>query len=188
MSAPHTSAPNPLASGAGIVTLAGLCVLWFARKRLQHIHVLALFAVALSLGTVGALSGCSGGNSATTSTAVTNQLAVSSSTAAYGSAVTLTSTISTVANTATPSGTVLFYDGSTPLGSAAVSSGKAQLTVSTLAVGKHSITASYSGDTTFMPSISGATNVSITLATTLNVTVSDTNGNKSQLALPVSIH
>jgi large repetitive protein len=48
----------------------------------------------------------------------------------------------------TPTGTVIFEDGSSILGSGALNiSGVATLTTSTLSVGKHSITASYTGDT-----------------------------------------
>ncbi|MGA2966658.1 MAG: Ig-like domain repeat protein [Terriglobales bacterium] len=47
------------------------------------------------------------------------------------------------------SGTVTFQDGSTTLGSAAVSGNAASLTTSSLAVGTHSVTAVYSGDSDF---------------------------------------
>jgi hypothetical protein len=64
---------------------------------------------------------------------------------AYGSSVTFTATI-------TPSGatgTVTFMDGSSSLGSSPVNSGQATLSTSTLALGSHSITASYSGDSNY---------------------------------------
>ena len=52
------------------------------------------------------------------------------------------------------SGTVTFKDGSTTLGSTAVSGNAASLTTSSLAIGTHSITAVYSGDTNFLGSTS----------------------------------
>ena len=59
----------------------------------------------------------------------------------------------------TPTGTVAFRDGATALGTAALSSsGVATLTLSTLAVGSHSLTAVYSGDADF----SGATSAALT--------------------------
>ena len=54
------------------------------------------------------------------------------------------------------SGTVAFYDGSTLLGSAAVSSGVAHLTTSSLAAGGHAITARYLGNESVPPSGSTA--------------------------------
>ncbi|MGA7524998.1 MAG: Ig-like domain repeat protein [Acidobacteriaceae bacterium] len=59
--------------------------------------------------------------------------------------VTFTATVT--GNGATPTGTVTFLDGATALGSAALNgSGVAAYTTSSLAVGQHNITASYSGD------------------------------------------
>jgi hypothetical protein len=70
-------------------------------------------------------------------------------------AITLTATVSSTVST--PTGTVTFLDGTTPLGTGAVNpSGIATLPVSTLAVGSHSITAVYSGDTNFIAATSSA--------------------------------
>jgi Bacterial Ig-like domain (group 3)/FG-GAP-like repeat len=55
--------------------------------------------------------------------------------------VTFTATVSTGTT-----GTVTFFDGSTALGTGAISSGTASFTTSTLNAGVHSITASYGGD------------------------------------------
>jgi hypothetical protein len=70
-------------------------------------------------------------------------LASSGNPSTFGQTVTFTATITP--NSAT--GSVQFLDGTTPLGAAvAVSGGVAQLPISTLAVGNHSITAAYGGD------------------------------------------
>ena len=67
-------------------------------------------------------------------------------TVAFGQAGTLTATVTqSMPNRPAPTGTVSFYDGTTLLGSAALSSGSADLATSALAVGSHSITAVYSG-------------------------------------------
>lgn len=187
-SASLESAHPALAKVAGAASIAGLFLFWGGRKRKHFARILGAVLMVLSLGTIGVVTGCGSSSHAVVSTAVTNQLSVSSSSPSYGTAITLTSTISPLSNTSAPAGTVLFYDGSTVLGSASVSGGKAQLTVSTLAVGKHAITASYSGDSTFMPSTSTVTSVEVTLATSLQVIVRDTSGNVAQLALPVSVH
>ena len=66
----------------------------------------------------------------------------------YGQTATFTAIVSAVGGYAgAPSGTVLFEDGSTVLGSVALdSSGEAQLALQSLAAGNHSIQAVYEGD------------------------------------------
>jgi len=61
-----------------------------------------------------------------------------------------------------PTGSVTFFDGNFDLGSAALSSGSAGFATSALAVGTHSVTASYSGDTANAASTSGAVSVAVT--------------------------
>ena len=64
--------------------------------------------------------------------------------------VTFTATVLAVPPAAgTPSGTVTFLDGTTVLGTQALSSGAAAFSTSTLSNGAHPITASYSGDSGF---------------------------------------
>ena len=80
----------------------------------------------------------------------------------FGQSVVVTATVSAAAPGAgTPTGAVSFSDGSTNLGSANLSNGLASFTLSALAIGSHSITASYAGDTNFNSSSS-------TLAQTVN--------------------
>jgi phage tail-like protein len=88
-----------------------------------------------------------------------------------GQAVTFQATVSPV----TATGTVQFLDGTTALGTGAVSGGAATLAVSTLTAGLHSITAAYSGDGSNPPSTSAvlvqtvsATVSSVTLSSNLN--------------------
>jgi hypothetical protein len=71
-------------------------------------------------------------------------------------------------------GTVTFLDGSTTLGSAPVHDGAAQIFVSTLAPGSHLLTAQYSGDANFPPTMSGGVTqvVMAASATTLTLTSS----------------
>jgi len=54
-----------------------------------------------------------------------------------------------------PTGTVTFYDGTTQIGSGTVSAGMATCTTSALIAGAHSITAVYSGDSSYGPATSG---------------------------------
>ena len=89
---------------------------------------------------------------------VTNQIppsivaSVSSPTSFLTNSVTLTATISS--GSGTPTGTVTFYDGTTPLGSGTLSGGVYNLPISTLTAGSHSITVQYSGDALFLPGTS----------------------------------
>ncbi len=91
---------------------------------------------------------------------------------AYGSAVTLTASVMPAAAT----GTAQFFSGSTLLGSAALASGQAQISVNNLAAGSDSLTAVYSGDSTYAGSTSAAWSQSVkvatvpTLASTMNPT------------------
>jgi hypothetical protein len=54
-----------------------------------------------------------------------------------------------------PTGTIAFYDGTTQIGSSAVAAGVATFTTSALAAGPHSITAVYSGDSSYGPAKGG---------------------------------
>jgi Big-like domain-containing protein/VCBS repeat protein len=67
--------------------------------------------------------------------------------------------------TAVPTGSVTFFDGSTSLGVATMINGVAVWGISSLAVGTHSITAQYGGDSNFHSSTSTVYSEVITLAT-----------------------
>jgi hypothetical protein len=72
-----------------------------------------------------------------------------------GQWVTFTASVSAIApGSGTPSGIITFKDGATILGSGTLSSGQATYTLPTLAVGPHSISAAFSGDTSFIAKIS----------------------------------
>ena len=70
----------------------------------------------------------------------------------YGQSVTFTATVTS--SSGTPTGTVIFYDGSTTLGSATLASGSASISTSSLSAGSQSITAAYQGSGGFAPSTS----------------------------------
>jgi len=77
----------------------------------------------------------------------------------------------------TPTGTVMFFDSSTALGSASMVNGKASISISTLVAGTHSITAVYRGTLKFSSSTSAplAQVVNHALATTSITLVSSLN-------------
>ena len=85
-----------------------------------------------------------------TTTSVTSSLPTGS---VSGRAVTFTAVVKAAAGGGVPGGTVTFKDGATILGTATLSSaGQAVLTISTLGVGNHAITAVYSGNASFQAS------------------------------------
>jgi len=95
-----------------------------------------------------------GGITVPTSTSIVSL----SNPAVFGQPVTLTATVSPTASAATaPTGTVNFFDGTSLLGAAALTGGNpdtASFKTATLAVGSHSLSAVYQGDTNFTVSTS----------------------------------
>jgi glucuronoarabinoxylan endo-1,4-beta-xylanase len=94
------------------------------------------------------LSGCAGsGSSGSNSTnpgpvATSTALTATPNPVTAGANVSLSATVSSSGG-GTPSGNVSFFDGTTNLGTAALSNGSASVAISTLAAATHSITASY---------------------------------------------
>jgi murein DD-endopeptidase MepM/ murein hydrolase activator NlpD len=72
-----------------------------------------------------------------------------------GATVTYSVTV-TSSTTGIPTGTVTYYDGTTPLATIALSPGSAVYSTNALSAGLHTITASYSGDASFLGSTSSA--------------------------------
>lgn len=89
--------------------------------------------------------------------ATTTNLALANSTITIANPNVLTATV-TSGTAGTISGTVNFYDGSTLLGSGTLSSGVATYTITAgqLAIGTHSLTATYAGNSSFFTSTSSA--------------------------------
>jgi len=102
----------------------------------------------------------------------TMTFAASPSPVAAGQAVTLTATVTPTAKYASvPTGTVVFQNGSTTLNTATLNgSGVATYTTSSLAPGKYSLAAAYSGDSTYTV-LDGTTTLTVTgLTATVTVT------------------
>jgi uncharacterized repeat protein (TIGR03803 family) len=89
---------------------------------------------------------------ATTTTTLASSLDPSSS----GQSVTFTASV-TPQFSGTVTGKISFYDGTTLLKTASMTKGTAKLTTSTLAVGSHTITATYNGDGDFVGSSAALT-------------------------------
>jgi hypothetical protein len=88
--------------------------------------------------------------------------------AGYRQPVTFTATVASLnPGAGTPQGTVMFEDGTRILGSARLdASGKATLTISSLRLGRHSITAVYTGDPDHSASMSARLPLSIIRSST----------------------
>jgi len=97
-------------------------------------------------------------------TATTTTLTSSATSATLGTSLTFTAQVTPASGTLTPTGNVTFTDGSTTLGTIALNSGKAIFTTSTLAVGTHPITATYTATSSFSASVSSAVSITVTAA------------------------
>jgi hypothetical protein len=109
----------------------------------------AFLSVLMVAGAFAAPLVVAGPAGAAGSTPTSVSLASSAPTAPAGS-VTFTATVTPSAAT----GTVTFFDGSSPIGTASVSAGSATFTTITLMIRDHNIKASYGGDATYAASTS----------------------------------
>ncbi len=118
-----------------------------------------------------------------TRTATTTSLGSATNPSVFGQSVTFTATVTG----ATPTGTVTFKDGATALCSAvALTTGQAQCISGALAVGSHSMTAVYSGDSTNANSTSSIVNQVVNKANTTTVIGTHTP-NPSTVGLPIAV-
>ena len=176
-----TTSPNPSTSGQS-VTLSATVAPTTATGTIQFLDgsaslgtvtitggAAALSLTTLSVGTHSITAVYSGdANDATATSTVVAQtvnkvassvaLTSSANPSTIGHSVTFAATVTPT----TATGTVQFLDGSTSLGTAAISGGAAALSLTTLSVGTHSITAVYSGDA------NDATATSTVVAQTVN--------------------
>jgi hypothetical protein len=109
-------------------------------------------------------------------------VASSAPTTTYGQPVTFTATVSPPAAT----GTVQFRDGADSLGTVALGGGTAALTVDTLSVGTHSITAVYSGDSSYAGSVSPAVTQTVLTGIVATTTALTSSANPSVYGQPVT--
>jgi LPXTG-motif cell wall-anchored protein len=123
----------------------------------------------------------------------TTALTTSAATVNAGQSVIFTATVAgPTGTTAVPAGTVTFLDGTSTLGTGTLNgSGVATYTTSTLGVGTHSITAQYSGNASFAPSVSTAITETVNAAPTFTLaaqtaSVSVTPGQSGTVGLSIT--
>ncbi len=148
-------------------------------------------ALAVGAHSIKAVYGGDTNDITSTSTAVTfnvgqnsttTTVASARSTTVYGQSETFTATVAiSGAGTGPPTGTVTFMDGTTTLGTGALSTTggltTASFTITALAVGAHSITAVYGGDTNDVTSTSSALSINVSQnATTTTVAAAPSGG------------
>jgi len=104
----------------------------------------------------------------------TTTITSSSNPSVFGQSVTFSATVAPKAS-GTPTGTVTFRSGSKILGTSPLNGGTAKFSTAALAVGRHCITAAYSGDANFAASKSPALHQLVNRATTRTMLVSSVN-------------
>jgi hypothetical protein len=115
----------------------------------------------------------------------TTKVASSKNPSMFGQSVTFTATV-THTGTGTPTGTVTFKDGTTVLGSGALSGGKATFATATLAVATHTITAVYAGTSSFAGSTSPALSQVVNSANTTTTLKSSMNPSTSGKSVTIT--
>jgi arabinogalactan endo-1,4-beta-galactosidase len=120
--------------------------------------------------------------------AATTTTLTSAPTSVMGTNLTFTATVIATSGAPEPTGAVTFRDGAAALGSGMLSSsGVASYVTSTLAVGSHSITGSYAGDTNDAASVSNAVAVMVTPPPDFTISLSPTSATISRGSSATSI-
>ncbi len=108
-------------------------------------------------------------------TSTTTALTSSGSPSFAGQSVTFTATVTPSSGSVPNGDSVTFYDGSASLGTSTTKSGVATLVTSALAVGTHSISATYAGDATLQGSTSKIVKQVVNLNTSVTALASSAN-------------
>jgi hypothetical protein len=154
------------------------------RKRRRYGYLLLCATAFISMVPLG----CSGGSGTHTLASTSTSVTVNPASGAQGSSFTFTAAVTAMNGTGTPTGTVTFSDGSSPLGMGTVSNGMASFNSTTLSLGSHSVVATYSGDTNFAPSNSGTpATADVQYSTNLTVAAMDSLGNTTSIQIPVIV-
>jgi len=180
-----TAAPNPasILYGQAIPALSGTLAGVLAQDAGKVAALFTTTATALSPVDVypiaGTLTGSAAGNYTVTVTPAASlsiaqaptqtELTASSSAPGLGLPVTLTVQASSTTS-GVPTGSVTLLDGSTTLAVVPLASGAATYITSSLALGAHNLSASYSGDANFLPSSSATAELAVGPASDFTLT------------------
>jgi hypothetical protein len=141
-------------NGSGVATLVTSSLAAGSHSVVATYNGDTTFAASTSSPTTVTISGGGAGPGATGTT-----LSSSENPSPFGQPVIFTASVRSAGGT--PTGTVAFMDGSLTLSTVALSGGSASLTVSSLRVGPHIITAAYIGNASFAASVSSPLQQSI---------------------------
>jgi sugar lactone lactonase YvrE len=175
--------PAPVLYGQAIPALNGTLSGVLAQDAGKVSAVFSTTAAALSpvgiYPIAATLTGSAAGNYSVSMTPAANLsiaqapsltgLTASSSAPGLGLPVTLT-VQATSTTSGVPTGTVTLMDGSTSLAAIALTAGTATFTTSSLGLGAHSLSASYSGDANFLPSNSATAELAVDAASDFTMT------------------
>ena len=174
--------------GGNVTFQEGTSVLGVAAVNASGVATLSLSTLPVGSHTIVAVYGGDSTHATSISAGVTEKVTLPTQTsvtssanpATAGLAVTFTANVTGSASssgvTVRSTGTVTFLDGTTPLGTGVLdANGNASLTLSTLSVGTHSITAAYGGDGNFKASTSAAYSQTIRSAATRTALASSLN-------------
>lgn len=152
--------------------IVGICAVFGRGRSSRGTACVVMIACALSFISCGGSGGSSppsGGGGGPNPVASSTSLTVSAWKAPQGTMLTLTASVTT---SGIATGNVTFFSGTDPIGSPiAVSNGSAQIQTNALALGTHTITARYAGDSGHLGSTSGALRTAVTGSTQLQVRV-----------------
>ncbi len=118
---------------------------------------------------------------------VTKVVASSAPSSVYGELVSFTAVVSPPSGSGAATGTVIFMDGSTELGSSPIAGSLAVLSTTSLGVGSHHIVAIYEGDSSFMQSQSPVFNQIVRPALTTTTLQVAPSSNHRGLILEASV-
>jgi len=176
-----------LMTATGGIAVSAMFLIFAAPGKRRRYGCLLLCATAvISMVPLG----CSGNSGSSTHilTSTSTSVTVNPASGAQGSNFTFTAMVNGMNGTGTPTGTVTFSDGSSTLGMGTVSNDMASFSSATLALGSHSVVATYSGDTNFAPSNSGTpATADVQYSANLTVVAMDSLGNTTSIQIPVIV-
>ena len=183
-----TAAPNPasILYGQPIPALSGTLTGVLAQDAGKVASVFTTSATALSpVGSYPIAATLTGSAASNYTVAVTQaaylsiaqaptQTALSASTNSPGLGLPVILAVQATGTTSgVPTGSITLADGSTTLSVVSLTAGAASFTTSSLALGAHNLTATYSGDANFLPSSSATANVAVGPASDFTLTATN---------------
>ena len=117
-----------------------------------------------------------GGNFSVVPKGTSTGIGASPNPSTFGQTITLTATVTKASGVASPTGTITFMDGPVTLGSGTLdASAQASLTISSLSIGAHSVTAIYGGEARYAGSTSAPLTIAVNAGSALTLSPGSLN-------------